>query len=137
MSQASPSQPDWLDEIKWTSDGLVPAIAQDYETGQILMMAWMNRESLVLTVQENRAIYWSRSRQKLWRKGEESSHVQQIHEIRLDCDNDVIILKVEQLGGIACHTGRRSCFYRVLNNDQWEAVDPVLKDPTNIYKSKS
>jgi len=137
MSQASPSQPDWLDEIKWTSDGLVPAIAQDYETGQILMMAWMNRESLVLTVQESRAIYWSRSRQKLWRKGEESSHVQQIHEIRLDCDNDVIILKVEQLGGIACHTGRRSCFYRVLNNDQWEAVDPVLKDPTNIYKSKS
>ena len=137
MSQASPSQPDWLDEIKWTSDGLVPAIAQDYETGQILMMAWMNRESLVLTVQENRAIYWSRSRQKLWRKGEESSHVQQIHEIRLDCDNDVIILKVEQLGGIACHTGRRSCFYRVLNNDQWETVDPVLKDPTNIYKSKS
>ena len=122
-----------LDDIKWTEDGLVPAIAQDYQTGEILMMAWMNRQSLQLTVDENRAIYWSRSRQKLWRKGEESGHVQQLHELRLDCDADVILLKVEQLGGIACHTGRRSCFYRRYEMDQWQAVDAVVKDPNTIY----
>lgn len=123
----------FLDRIKWTSDGLVPAIAQDHNSGEILMMAWMNRESLLLSVQEQRAIYWSRSRKKLWRKGEESGHVQQIKEIRLDCDNDVILLKVEQLGGIACHTGRRNCFYQKLNQGQWQAVDPVIKDPDSIY----
>ncbi|WP_312571689.1 phosphoribosyl-AMP cyclohydrolase [Stutzerimonas balearica] len=124
---------NWLDEINWNADGLVPAIAQDHQTGRVLMMAWMNRESLQLTVQENRAIYWSRSRGKLWRKGEESGHVQKLHELRLDCDADVIILMVEQIGGIACHTGRQSCFYRVLEQDQWKTVEPVLKDPHAIY----
>ncbi|WP_312359167.1 phosphoribosyl-AMP cyclohydrolase [Stutzerimonas balearica] len=124
---------NWLDEINWNADGLVPAIAQDHQTGRVLMMAWMNRESLQLTEQENRAIYWSRSRGKLWRKGEESGHVQKLHELRLDCDADVIILMVEQIGGIACHTGRQSCFYRVLEQDQWKTVEPVLKDPHAIY----
>ena len=124
----------FLDCIRWTNDGLVPAIAQDEKTDEILMVAWMNRESLLLTVQENRAVYWSRSRQKLWRKGEESGHIQQIKEIRLDCDEDVIILKVEQLGGIACHTGRRSCFYRVLKDGEWQTVEPVLKNPNEIYQ---
>ena len=104
---------NWLDAVKWDDSGLVPAIAQDYQTGRILMMAWMNREALALTVEENRAIYYSRSRQKLWRKGEESGHVQQLHEVRLDCDADVIVLQVKQIGGIACHTGRESCFYQV------------------------
>lgn len=124
---------DWLNEIAWTDDGLVPAIAQDYKTGQVLMMAWMNAESLSLTVQEGRAIYWSRSRQKLWRKGEESGHVQKLHGLRLDCDNDVVLLQVEQLGGIACHTGRQHCFYKELNDGRWQAVEPVLKDPGTIY----
>lgn len=124
----------WLAQIKWNSDGLVPAIAQDHETGRILMVAWMNEEALTLTVQEQRAIYWSRSRKKLWRKGEESGHVQKLHEIRLDCDADVILMQVEQLGGIACHTGRQSCFYSVLKNEEWVPVEPVLKDPDNIYK---
>jgi phosphoribosyl-AMP cyclohydrolase len=123
----------FLDKIAWNSDGLVPAIAQDYQSGKILMMAWMNAESLALTVEENRAIYWSRSRQKLWRKGEESGHVQHIKEIRLDCDSDVIILKVDQVGGIACHTGRESCFYYVLEEGEWKAVDPVLKNQEDIY----
>ncbi len=124
----------WLDEIKWTDDGLVPVIAQDHQTGEILMFAWMNREALALTVQENRAIYWSRSRNKLWRKGEESGHVQQLKDIRLDCDNDVVLLKVEQIGAIACHTGRRSCFYQQLQDGKWTAVEPVIKDPKDIYK---
>ena len=124
---------DFLDQIKWTSDNLVPAIAQDYKTGRILMMAWMNRESLLLSVAESRAVYWSRSRGNLWRQGESSGHVQKLHEIRLDCDADVITLQVEQLGGIACHTGRESCFYRVLNEGEWQSVDPVLKDPDTIY----
>ena len=124
----------WLDEIKWTDDGLVPVIAQETGTGKVLMMAWMNRESLQLSVQEGRAIYWSRSRNKLWRKGEESGHVQQIKDIRLDCDNDVILLEVEQLGGIACHTGRHNCFYKQLQNEQWVEVEAVLKDPHEIYK---
>ena len=124
---------DWLDEIRWNEDGLVPAIAQDHRSGRILMMAWMNRESLALTVAEQRAIYWSRSRGKLWRKGEESGHVQKLHELRLDCDADVIILMVEQLGGIACHTGRESCFYRVYEEGGWKTVDAVLKDPHAIY----
>ena len=123
----------WLDQIKWNSDGLVPAIAQDHETGRVLMVAWMNREALALTVQEQRAIYWSRSRQKLWRKGEDSGHVQQLHEIRLDCDDDVILMKVEQLGGIACHTGRENCFYKTYRDGEWVAVEPVLKDPKQIY----
>ena len=127
---------DWLDAIRWTTDGLVPAIAQDADTGDILMMAWMNRESLALTVQEGQAVYWSRSRGKLWRKGESSGHQQLIREIRLDCDADVILLKVEQKGGIACHTGRRSCFYRSLKDGQWQAVDPVIKDPDAIYGNK-
>lgn len=123
----------WIDAINWNSDGLVPAIAQDAKTGRILMMAWMNRESLQLTAQLQQAVYWSRSRQKLWHKGESSGHIQQVHEIRLDCDEDVIILQVEQISGIACHTGRHSCFYRVLKDGQWQIVEPVLKDPSEIY----
>jgi len=124
---------DWLDEIKWTADGLVPAIAQESGTGKVLMLAWMNREALTLTVQEGRAIYWSRSRNKLWRKGEESGHAQLLKDIRLDCDNDVILLEVEQLGGIACHTGRHNCFYQQLQDEEWVAVEPVIKDPNKIY----
>ncbi len=128
--------PDWLNSIRWTEDGLVPAIAQDAETGDILMMAWMNAESLRLSAEEGHAVYWSRSRGKLWRKGETSGHQQVIRDIRLDCDNDVVLLKVDQKGGIACHTGRRSCFYRSLENGQWVEKDPVLKDPNRIYGSK-
>ncbi len=124
---------DFLDDITWNEDGLLPAVAQDANTGRILMVAWMDREALALTAQEQRAVYWSRSRRKLWRKGEESGHVQTVKEIRLDCDGDVIVLQVEQLGGIACHTGRESCFYRVLKDGQWHTVDPVLKDPGEIY----
>jgi phosphoribosyl-AMP cyclohydrolase len=124
---------NWLESINWNSDGLVPAIAQDANTGRILMMAWMNREALELTTQKNEAIYWSRSRNKLWHKGETSGHVQTVREIRLDCDEDVIVLQVEQTGGIACHTGRESCFYRVFKDGQWVAVDPILKDPSHIY----
>jgi phosphoribosyl-AMP cyclohydrolase len=124
----------WLDDIKWDEKGLVPAIAQETGTGKILMMAWMNRESLELSVKEGRAIYWSRSRNKLWRKGEESGHVQTIMDIRLDCDNDVILMEVEQLGGIACHTGRHNCFYKQLQNEEWVEVENVIKDPGEIYK---
>jgi phosphoribosyl-AMP cyclohydrolase len=124
---------NWLDEINWTADGLVPVIAQETGTGKVLMMAWMNREALSLTVQEGRAIYWSRSRNKLWRKGEESGHVQLLKDIRLDCDNDVILLEVEQVGGIACHTGRHNCFYKQLQGDQWVVIEPVIKDPQKIY----
>ncbi len=126
----------WLDEIKWTGDGLVPAIAQDHDTGTILMMAWMNRDSLKLTVEEGRAIYWSRSRRKLWRKGEESGHVQKLKDIRLDCDKDVILLGVEQIGGVACHTGHQRCFYQQLRDGKWVEVEPVLKDPKSIYTDK-
>jgi len=125
---------NWLEEIKWTDDGLVPAIAQETGTGKVLMMAWMNREALELTVKEGRAIYWSRSRNKLWRKGEESGHVQTLKDIRLDCDNDVILLEVEQLGGIACHTGRHNCFFKQLKNEAWVEVDAVIKNPDDIYK---
>ena len=125
---------NWLDEIKWDSDGLIPEIDHDYKTNKVLMVAWLNRESLELTVKEQRAIYWSRSRQKLWRKGEESGHIQQLHEVRLDCDADVIILRVEQIGDIACHTGRHSCFYRVLTDGQWQVVEPVIKNPHDIYQ---
>jgi len=123
----------YVDKVAWNADGLVPAIAQDYKTGRILMMAWMNAEALTLTIDENRAVYWSRSRQKLWRKGEESGHVQHLKEVRLDCDNDVILLQVEQLGGIACHTGRQSCFYRTFVDGEWKTTDPVLKDHKEIY----
>ncbi len=141
-SDASPpladgNLPPWVQQIAWTSDGLVPAIAQDYQTGEILMMAWMNAESLQLSLQEKRAIYWSRSRKQLWRKGESSGNVQQLHEVRLDCDRDVVLLKVEQIGEVACHTGRRSCFYFRLDGDQWQAVEPVLKNPQDMYKEKS
>ena len=124
----------WLDEVRWDAQGLVPAIAQDWQTGRVLMVAWMNREALSLTVAEQRGIYWSRSRNRLWRKGEESGHVQRLHELRLDCDADVIVLQVEQLGGMACHTGRTSCFYRRLVDGQWQVVDPVLKSPDEIYR---
>jgi phosphoribosyl-AMP cyclohydrolase len=127
----------FIEQVRWTSDGLVPAIAQDAQTNEVLMFAWMNRESLALTVKEQRAIYWSRSRQKLWRKGEESGHQQLVNELRLDCDADVLLLSVEQHGGIACHTGRQSCFYRVYNDGQWQEVDAVIKDPAEIYKGGS
>jgi len=124
---------NFLDDIKWNSDGLVPAIAQDAASGRVLMVAWMNAQALQLTVTENRAVYWSRSRQKIWRKGEESGHSQMIKELRLDCDGDVIVMQVEQFGGIACHTGRTSCFYRVLIDGEWQPVDSVAKDPKDIY----
>jgi len=124
---------NWLNAIKWDSNGLVPVIAQDAEDGRVLMVAWMNREALQLTAQHNHAVYWSRSRQKLWHKGEESGNQQLIKEIRLDCDNDVIILQVVQKGGIACHTGRRSCFFQRLDNNEWKSIDPVLKDPSEMY----
>ena len=123
----------WLDEVSWDDDGLVPAIAQDAADGRILMMAWMNREALGLTAQKGQAVYWSRSRKKLWHKGEESGHQQKVSEIRLDCDNDVVVLQVQQSGGIACHTGRRSCFYQRLEEQRWVTVEPVLKDPASIY----
>lgn len=124
---------DWLDQIKWNSDGLVPAIAQDWQSGRVLMQAWVNRDALALTVSENRAVYWSRSRQKLWRKGEDSGHVQILHGVYLDCDRDCLIYQVEQLGGIACHTGRESCYYLKLEDDQWVENEPVLKSPDEIY----
>jgi phosphoribosyl-AMP cyclohydrolase len=124
---------NWLDEVNWNADGLVPAIAQDYQTGRVLMMAWMNRQALELSAREGRAVYWSRSRNKLWRKGEESGHIQKLHQIRLDCDADALILDVEQVGGIACHTGRASCFYRVLKDQQWHSVEAVLKQPEQMY----
>jgi len=128
---------NWLDQIKWDAQGLVPVIAQEASTGDVLMFAWMNREALEKTAELKRAVYFSRSRNKLWFKGEESGHVQIVHDMRLDCDNDVVLLKVSQLGhepGIACHTGRHSCFYSVLQDGVWHEVDPVLKDPESIYK---
>lgn len=130
--------PDWMADVVFDDNGLIPAIAQDAENGQILMVAWMNQEALAETAATGRAVYWSRSRKKLWRKGEESGHAQQVHELRLDCDGDVVLLKVHQNGGIACHTGRASCFYRRLDGNSqratWVTVDPVLKDPELIYK---
>ena len=123
----------WLNEIRWTNEGLIPVIAQNAHSGKILMFAWMNRESLMLTVQEGYAVYWSRSRGKLWRKGEESGHRQKIMGLFMDCDEDVLLLKVEQEGGIACHTGRESCFYRQLIDEEWQPVEAVLKDPNAIY----
>ena len=125
---------DWLDEVPWNGDGLIAAVAQDASTDRVLTVAWMNREALRETVETQRAVYWSRSRKRLWRKGEESGHVQKLVELRLDCDADAVLLKVEQAGGIACHTGRESCFFRKLEGGKWVTVDPVLKDPALIYK---
>ncbi len=134
MSTA-PNSVVWLDELAWDKDGLIPAIAQDAATGDVLMFAWMNRDALARTVETGEAVYFSRSRGRLWHKGEESGHTQKIREIRIDCDNDVVLLKIEQVGGIACHTGRRSCFFqKYLADGRWEAVEPVLKDPKEIYK---
>lgn len=124
----------WLNKVNWSDDGLVPAVVQEGGAGKVLMVAWMNREALSRTVASGEAVYWSRSRKKLWRKGEESGHVQKILEIRLDCDEDVILLKVEQAGGIACHTGRHSCFFQKLEGGQWVTIDPVIKEPGDIYK---
>jgi len=128
------NEPDWLAEIRFDADGLVPVIAQDSASGRVLMVAWANREALAETAQTRRAVYWSRSRGRLWRKGEESGHAQQVSEIRLDCDGDVVLYAVSQAGGIACHTGRESCFFRVLTDGHWDAVDPVLRDPELIYR---
>ena len=124
----------WLSEVKWDAQGLVPVIAQDAASGEVLMFAWMNRDALERTAQAGEAVYWSRSRRKLWHKGEESGHTQKVLEMRIDCDNDVILLKIEQTGGIACHTGRRSCFFQRYENGLWTSVEPVLKDPKDIYK---
>lgn len=131
------ASPDFINEIRWNDDGLVPAIAQDATSGRILMMAWMNRESLQLTAEKRQAVYFSRSRGQLWHKGESSGHEQRVVEIRLDCDADVIVIQVEQKGGIACHTGRESCFYRVLEGDMWRTTDDVLKEPSEIYSQKA
>ena len=125
---------DWLEALNWNDEGLIPAIAQEHGSKRVLCLAWMNRDALRKTVEEQRAVYWSRSRQALWRKGEESGHVQHLREIRVDCDQDVILLSVEQEGGIACHTGRHSCFYLKLENQAWQEVDPVIKDPKKIYR---
>lgn len=127
----------WLNKINWSEDGLVPAIAQDAKTGRVLMVAWMDRDALQRTVELGEAVYWSRSRKKLWHKGEESGHVQRVKEIRLDCDQDVLLLQIEQQGGIACHTGRESCFFSRLENGEWVATDAVLKNPDEIYQKKN
>ena len=133
MSGNNPTD-EWLASIHWNGEGLVPAVAQDRTSGRVLTLAWMNREALQLTVTEGRAVYWSRSRRRIWRKGEESGHLQLVEEIRTDCDRDTILLMVTQQGGIACHTGRESCFYLKLEGDQWRSSDPVLKSPETIYK---
>ena len=124
----------WLDHVAWDAQGLVPAIAQDAASGEVLMFAWMNREALSLTAETGHAVYWSRSRGRLWHKGEESGHTQKVLELRVDCDKDVVLLKIEQVGGIACHTGRRSCFFNRLDSSGWQDVEPVLKEPKEIYK---
>ena len=124
----------WLDEVPWDKDGLVAVVTQDERSDRVLTVAWMNREALEKTVDGGEAVYWSRSRSRLWRKGEESGHVQKVIEVRIDCDADAVLLRVEQVGGIACHTGRESCFFRVLKKGEWVTVDPVLKDPALIYK---
>lgn len=128
------STKEWLKQVVWDDQGLVPVIAQEAATGDVLMFAWMNREALERTVSSGEAVYWSRSRRKLWHKGEESGHIQKVIELRMDCDNDVLLLKVEQLGDIACHTGRHSCFFQRLEDGRWQAVEPVLKDPEAIYR---
>ena len=127
---------NYLDAVKYNEDGLVPAIAQDAETGKILMFAWMNRESLQQTVEKNEVVYYSRSRQQLWHKGESSGHTQLLKEIRIDCDNDVILLMIEQVGGIACHTGRANCFFKRYSDGEWQTVEDVLKSPEEIYGNK-
>jgi phosphoribosyl-AMP cyclohydrolase len=127
---------DWLDELRWGADGLVAAVAQDATSGRVLTVAWMNREALRATVERGEAVYWSRSRQRLWHKGEQSGHLQKLRELRIDCDADAVLLKVEQVSGIACHTGRESCFFRRLDDGRWVATDPVLKDPKLIYEDK-
>ncbi len=124
----------WLNKINWSADGLVPVIAQDEQSGKVLMVAWMNRDAIKLTAETGEAVYWSRSRKKIWRKGEESGHVQKVKAVYLDCDEDVILLSVEQVGGIACHTGRQSCFFNKLEENQWVVTAPVIKDPVEIYK---
>ena len=124
----------WLDEVPWNDQGLIAVVAQDFSSARVLTVAWMNRDALKQTVETQEAVYWSRSRKRLWRKGEESGHVQKVREVRIDCDSDAILLKVEQVGGIACHTGRASCFFRKLENGKWVTIDPVLKDPSLIYK---
>jgi phosphoribosyl-AMP cyclohydrolase len=124
----------WLDEVPWNKDGLIAAVAQDAASGRVLTVAWMNREALEQTAEKGEAVYWSRSRRRLWRKGEQSGHVQKVRELRLDCDADTVLLQVEQVGGIACHTGHESCFFRKLENGSWVTTDPVLKDPSAIYK---
>jgi len=125
---------NWLDEVPWNGEGLIAAVAQEAKSSRVLTVAWMNRDALKETAETKRAVYWSRSRNKLWRKGEQSGHVQKVLEVRIDCDADAILLKVEQVGGIACHTGRESCFFRKLENGRWVTIDPVLKDPAVIYK---
>ena len=132
--RAAGSVSTWLDEVPWNEQGLIAAVAQDAASGRVLTVAWMNREALQATVERKEAVYWSRSRKRLWRKGEESGNVQKVREVRLDCDSDSVLLLVEQVGGIACHTGRESCFYRKLENGRWITVDPVLKNPSLIYK---
>ena len=134
---SAPQSSQWLDEVAWDTQGLVPAIAQDAVTGEVLMFAWMNREALALTAETGTAVYWSRSRGRLWHKGEESGHTQKVLELRVDCDKDVVLLKIEQIGGIACHTGRRSCFFNRLESSGWQDVEPVLKDPKLIYGDKT
>ena len=124
----------WLDQIKWNEAGLLPVIAQEATSGDILMLAWMNREALQQTLASGKAVYWSRSRQCLWRKGEQSGHEQRVKDIRLDCDNDTLLLRVEQVGGIACHTGRKSCFFQQLQDHQWRTVEAVIKDADDIYR---
>jgi phosphoribosyl-AMP cyclohydrolase len=131
--EANTTNDRWLEEVHWSQDGLVPAIAQEAGSAKVLMVAWMNREALKETAESGQAVYWSRSRKRLWRKGEESGHVQKVRSIRLDCDEDVILLEVEQVGGIACHTGRANCFFRRLEGEEWMVTDPVLKNPEHIY----
>lgn len=128
---------EWLEQVRWGADGLVPAVVQDHASGRVLMLAWMNREALRLSITEGRAVYWSRSRGRLWRKGETSGHVQRLCGLRLDCDEDAILLSVEQAGGIACHTGRESCFYQALQEGRWVAVEPVLEDPETLYGAET
>lgn len=125
---------EWLDAVQWNNDGLVPAIAQDAESGDVLMMAWMNREALTLTGKTGRAVYWSRSREKLWFKGEQSGHIQEVTEMRIDCDADAVLLRIRQIGDISCHTGRRRCFFRVLDNDEWQIDEEIIKNPEEIYQ---
>jgi phosphoribosyl-AMP cyclohydrolase len=136
VSPGADAAGEWLDEVPWNAQGLIPVVTQEIATGRVLTLAWMNRDALAETASSGQAVYWSRSRNKLWRKGEESGHVQRVAEIRLDCDADAVLLRVEQAGGIACHTGRESCFFRKLENGRWVSVDPVLKDPKLIYGAK-